>query len=355
VDVARGLRDYPRETLAGAREGLVEGVQNATGAAVRQGALQVGGNLLTRTAQGTGRWFMDRATTRISATLGRDFPELSQTLINNAITVSRGGLRKARRLLGDAKEAARAALGGAEASGARVPVQLTEDIAESLITAITQDAVRTGQATGGSGGVVRIATERLSPKVKVLLNTINSARSSGRPMVLTPAEADLLKTQLQRESRRLYRALNMGTGTPAIERQAGLVADFATTLNNAIGDVVPGYRAANAVARPLIGAERGVTQSIRPQGGMVQAMVRPAAGAVLGAGFEQTRGGDPVRGALVGGLLTTPSAMSREAIVLAHPAMQAVFRQLPRAAAALLTRALGLALGPEPNPRETAP
>jgi len=37
------------------------------------------------------KWLMNRATSRVSAALLRDFPELSDTLIDNALTVSKGG------------------------------------------------------------------------------------------------------------------------------------------------------------------------------------------------------------------------------------------------------------------------
>ena len=302
-----------------------------------QGALQVGGQAIAAGARGTGRWLMDRATTRVSARWARDFPELSQTLIDNALVVSKGGEKEAQRLLRIAKGKATAALQRAEVNGARIPVQLTDDLADSLVTAITQDAMKTGQAASQAGNAVTVATERLSPRVRVLLNTIERARASGQPMVLTPTQADLLKTQLQRESSRLYTAMRAGNGTPAIDLQAGLTADFATQLNSAIDAVATGYKAANAAAQPLIGATRGIHQAIRPQGGMIQAMVRPGVGALVGAGAEQQRGGSPIAGAVAGALLTTPSAMSREAIILAHPAMQAILRQMPRATAAALT------------------
>jgi hypothetical protein len=66
-------------------------------------------------------------------------------------------------------------------------------------------------------------------------------------------------------------------GMDATER-----AEFASRLNDAIDDLASGYKSANAEAKPLIGAVRGIKQAIRPNGNLYQAMVRPAVGGLLG-------------------------------------------------------------------------
>ncbi|HMF61860.1 MAG TPA: hypothetical protein VK595_15880, partial [Vicinamibacterales bacterium] len=98
-----------------------------------------------------------------------------------------------------------------------------------------------------------------------------------------------------------------------------------------------GYRAANAGAEEMIGAVRGITKGIRPGSNLYQAMVRPGVGAVLGGVTGAEAGG--TKGALVGGLvggaLTSPAGMSRLAVTLGRPSVQAILRQSPRLATAM--------------------
>lgn len=336
VDVARNVVREPAATLRGAVEGIAEGARNIGVSGARQGALQIGGEAVSAGARATGRYFMNRATTRVSARLARDFPELSDTLIDNAITVSKGGEGKARSLLHAAKAKANIALTTAEQAGARIPVQLTPELAESFKTALLQQAMKTGGAKPAAGTPLTIATERLNPQTRAMLKSIDDTLTNGTPFDLTPTQADLLKIQLQKESRNLYAALRGPNGTPAIGEAAALKADFATELNTAIDAVAQGYKAANAVAQPLIGAVRGVQQARRPSGNLMQAMVRPGVGMAIGGGYGYEQGGSSgaVAGGIAGAALASPAGMSREAIILGHPTMQKLLRQMPRATAA---------------------
>ena len=335
VDVARNLIAEPVATLTGAAQGIAEGVKNVGISGARQGAFQLAGEGLAAGGSKAASWLMNRATSRISVRLARDFPELSDTLIQHALTVSKGGLGKARTLHTVAKNKATEALKVATAAGATVPIQLTDDLASSLRTVVIEHAMKTGHAASGTGQAVTVATERLSPTVRALLTKIEQAHKTGSDLALTPIEADMFKTQLQRESRNLYMAMRGPNGTPAIEQQAALKADFASRLNDAIDGIAGGYKAANAAAKPLIGAVRGIEQATRPSGNLYQAMVRPAVGAALGgsAGGSQ---GHPYLGAAAGAVLTSPAAMSREAIMLAHPTFQTLLKQMPRTTAAAL-------------------
>ena len=321
--------------------GTPEPVDRSLATMAEQGALSAagegGGRALVAGAKTGASWLMNRATSRISARLAMDFPELSDTLIQEAITVSKGGLSKARHLLKLAKDKATAALTTAEKAGATVPIQLTDDLAESLKTAAMQASIKAGQTTAKPGAPVTMATDRLPASLKVLFNSIDSSLQNGTPLALSPVEADMLKTQLQRQSRSLYIAMRGPNGTPAIERQAGLTAEFASRLNDAIDGVATGYKAANAEAQPLIGAVRGVQQSIRPSGNLMQAMVRPAVGAVVGETAAQRGGVPPYIGGVAGAALMSPAGMSRQAILLANPTMQALLRQMPRTTAAALS------------------
>ena len=353
----RGMREH-LPTMGGAVGGVLGGIPGAalggaageafrqlsseapppTGTAAATGIATQGGTQAL--AEGTGRaagavmgktatFLMNRAA-NVSDRLAREFPDLSQTLIDNAIRVTQGGYGKAKGMLLAAKAQARAALTKAETAGATIPVQLTDDLAASFKTAVLERAMKTGGATPPTGSALTVATERLNPATRNLLTSIDDAVTKGVPFKLTPTQADLLKTQLQRESRNLYVAMRGPNGTPAIAENAAVKADFAAELNSAIDAAASGYKAANATAQKMLGATRAVQQAVRPGKNLYMAMVRPTTGAVLGsiAGQQQ---GQPGVGAVIGAAAATPAGMSSLAITLANPAVQQFVRQLPRA------------------------
>jgi hypothetical protein len=280
------------------------------------------------------KWLMNRATTRVSAKLMQDFPELSDTLIDNALTVSKGGYGRARALLMTAKGKATTALRTAEAAGKTVPVELSDDLAQSLKTALLEDAVKARRIAPAVGGApLTPATARLDPTTSAVFAKIDATlapNATSKVLDLTPSQADLLKTQLQRESRALYANRTAPNGPKAMGMDATERGEFAAQINSAIDALATGYKAANAEAKPLIGAVRGIQQAIRPNGNLYQAMVRPAIGAVLGEETSRHTGMNPYVGGMIGAAATSPAAMSREAIILAHPAMRGALRALPK-------------------------
>lgn len=343
-DVATNLIAHPVETVQGFDRGAIGGTGNA---ALEAGGQAVGQGIGEAAAKFVGgpmaKWLMNRATSRVSAALMRDFPELSDTLIDNALTVSKGGEGQARSLLHAAKGAANEALKGADASARGIPIAWTPDLAESFKTALLEKAVKSGgTSTINAGDALTAASKRLDPKTRGLIDLVEKAAESGDVGHITPSQADLLKTQLQKESRALYANRVAPNGPKAMGMDATERAEFASRLNDAIDALAPGYKAANAQARPLIGAVRGLQQATRPNGNLYQAMVRPAVGAVTGGAIGQREGGTPgsALGAIAGAALTSPAGMSREAILLAHPAMQEVLRALPKPLAQSLTELL---------------
>ena len=60
------------------------------------------------------------------------------------------------------------------------------------------------------------ASERLTPALSATFGDIEKAASTSDVMNLTPTQADLLKTQLQRESRMLYAQRGAPNGPKAI-------------------------------------------------------------------------------------------------------------------------------------------
>ena len=332
VDVARNLVEQPRATLSGAVEGATEGARNVLVSGVWQGALQAGGEGLVYGGGRLAKWLMNRATTRVSAQLAREFPELSDTLIDNALTVSKGGEAKARMLLKVAKGKANAALHAAEKGGATIPAHLTPEVADILKTAVIEDAIKAGAVPVG----VSVASTRLPAPVQAVVTSIDNAVTSGTPLNLSPTQADLFKTALQKHSRALYLNRVAPHGPKAMSLSATEAADYATQLNTAIDAIAGGYKAANAEARQFLGAARGIKQSIRPSGNLYQAMVRPAVGAAIGAESGRRQGGvtGAVAGGAVGAWMTSPTGMSHMATWLGGQGGQRVLAQLPRATAA---------------------
>jgi hypothetical protein len=66
-------------------------------------------------------------------------------------------------------------------------------------------------------------------------------------------------------------------------------------------------------------------------------MVRPGVGAVAGGltGAETHGQKGAIAGAIVGGALTSPKGMSRLAVALTQPGVQAILRHSPRLASAV--------------------
>lgn len=286
-----------------------------------QGAGELVGAGLVGAAGKASPWLMNRAL-NLTDRLSREFPQLSSTMIEKALTVTQGGLAQARQLLSTAKSEANAALQTAHAAGATVPITAATDGLHTTLAKVMQSA-------DVEGGLATLAS-------------VERKIGAGRAAALTPMEADALKTSLQTQSKALYLASKMGQGPPNVTIKAHALADMAASLNNAIGDVTTkagaaGYRAANADAAEAIGAVRGITKGIRPGANLYQAMVRPGVGAVLGGVGGAEVGGTKgaALGALTVGALTSPAGMSRAAIALSKPGVKIILRGAPKLAAAV--------------------
>jgi hypothetical protein len=321
VDVARNLVTEPGATLAGFREGAAAGAKQAAIQGAIQAAGQGVGEVGVRVASKASPWLMNRAL-NLTDKLSREFPNMSSTMIDQALTVSRGGLEKARALLKVAKGKANAALTQAQSAGATVPITAaTDGLQKTLIEVLNSADIEGGLAT---------------------LAAVERQIGGGRARTLTPVAADALKRSLQTQSKQLYTAAKMGQGKPNVSVRAQALADMAESLNDALGTITTnagaeGYRAANASAAELIGAVRGISKGIRPGANLYQAMVRPGVGAVLGGVSGAQTGGweGGVAGTLVGGAMTSPAGMSRIAVALSRPGVQAILRESPRLAAAI--------------------
>lgn len=284
-----------------------------------QAAYEAGGQALAAAAKPAAKWLMNRAL-NLRERLALEFPELSQTMIDKGLSVSQNGYKKARQLLMAAKADANSAVHAADAAGARLPITAATDGLNATLNAVGSSA----DIEGGLRAAIRAERQVMA----------------GRGADMSIAEADALKTALQREARSLYQAARGPNGKPALNALAQAKADMAASLNDAIESVTSqvaqgGYRAANADAQKMIGATRGIKQAIRPGSNLYQAMVRPGVGALLGGaeGYRQGGGVGGALGAAAGAVATSPGTMSREALILANPLFQALLKQLPRSAA----------------------
>lgn len=320
ADVARNLFTEPTATLQGFKEGAATGAKQAAVQGAIQAAAQGGGEVVGAVASRAPQWLMNRAL-NLTDKLSREFPNASATMLEHALVVSRGGLEKARALLRAAKTTANAALAKAQAAGAKVPITAATD-------GLQQTLVKVLESADVEGGLRALAA-------------VERRIGAGRGRMLTPVEADALKTSMQTQSKTLYTAQKMGQGRPNVTVQAQALADMAASLNEAIGTITEqagaaGYRAANASAAELIGAVRGITKGIRPGANLYQAMVRPGVGMAVGGGLGALGGGkEALAGTVIGGALLSPLGMSRLANVLQQQGVQQLLKQSPRLAAAI--------------------
>lgn len=306
--------------LAGATPGGPSVGQNVQDMAV-QGALQAGGEGagrgLVAGAKAGSQYLMTRAMNNAAAKLAEEFPTLTQDMIDNAITVSKGGYDKAKGLLQIAKASANAAIAKADAAGASIPVTT----ATNAMSSVLQRIANSGDVSGNLSTLARVEKEL----------------TQGRGATLSIADADALKGELYSESKTLLKQIQTaGThGIPQlkVEQEAKLAA--AKALNDAIEQATtnagaPGYRASNLAAQKMIGVTRGIKTATRGFQNNYQALVRPGFGALLGGSLGETEG-HPFLGAAAGAAAGSPMGMSSSSLLLAHPAVQALLRQMPRA------------------------
>lgn len=252
-----------------------------------------------------------------TAKLAKEFPELADTAIEHSLTVSQGGLDKARAFLRAAKATANGALTKADAAGVTIPVSDVTDGLNKTLSAIAD-------SPDPMGNLRRISA-------------IEQSLTKGRGATMTPMEADALKTSLQREARSFYQAVQSGQ-SPQLALKARAYADMASHLNEAIGDATAnagadGYRAANADAQSMIGVKKAIErQVLKPNNNLMSAVLRLGGGGLTGAGIGAAVDGKQgaAAGAVAGALASQPVNLSRLALTLSNPAVQGIVKQLPK-------------------------
>ncbi len=307
-EVPDPLRDTPRQMAE-------QGASMAVGEGMGRGVVSL--------ARGSSKWLMNRAMNNMAQRLSNEFPTLTQDMIDNAISVSKGGYEKAKRLLRQWKAVATDAVQKADASGARIPMTTATD------------------AVGpGSEIVDRILHSGAPKRNQKRLEQLIDDFAAGRGVDLRPVEADKIKRELQREAEALYTRRARGLGTPGTKVREEAKAAMAAALNTAIDDVAKqagatgeaGYKYANKQTQSMIGVTRGLRTARRPSGNLYQALVRPGIGMIAGgtAGYQADGAPLALTGAVLGGALGSPAGLSRAALLLGNPAVQAFIGQLPK-------------------------
>lgn len=296
--------------MGNAKEMAGEGAAMAAGEGIGRGVVAGAG--------AGARWMMNRATNNMAARLSEEFPTVAQDMIDQAISVSKGGYDKAQALLKQYKSVANAAVQTADKAGATIPT----NVATSAMQSVLKPIASSGDVSGNLSTLARIEQEV----------------GAGRGATLSIAEADDLKGSLFSEAKTLLKQYaQAGTrGLPQLKVEAEAKIAAARALNDAITAATeqagaPGYRGSNASAKDMIGVLRGLKTAMRGPQNNYQALVRPGLGALMGGAAGETQG-HPMLGATAGAMLGSPAGLSRLAILLGNPAVQAFLKQTPKPA-----------------------
>jgi hypothetical protein len=328
ADVARNAVQQPMATLKGAAEGIGQGLKDTGVESALMAAGEGIGGVVAKGGAKLGKYLMGQAAGP-TMSLAREFPELSQTMIDNALTVSKGGLNKARGLLKAAKGEANAALDTAHAAGAMVPITAATTALQKTFDEVVQ------HSSDPVGGLAKLAS-------------VERKLTMGRASDLTMQAADKLKTGLQSEVKSLYKQMAMGNGTRGVAIEAIAKADMAQALNQAIEDAAvkagaTGYKAANAAAQELIGATRAISRRLLVRGATAAGAAADAVtSATVGGALAGPTGAVGATAAKLGvRAAASPASLSNAALHLSNPAVQAFLRQLPKPALDVLKGLFG--------------
>lgn len=291
-------------------EGLTEGLPQALGPAVGAG-IGAATRGVMKIAQGA------------SARLAAEFPTLSQTAIDNAIAISKGGLDKARQLLSQAKGVVRNLLASGDQANLQVPVKSATD---GLLDALNPNSA---DVVGDMNTLARIERE------------ITQSRGA----TMTPSEADALKANLQARAKAAYAARAAGNNPNAISVEAQGYQKAAAALNQGIDDSLSssgfkGYRDANGDAQQMIGQMKAIRVA-NARNTLGQILLRTGVGTGVGGavGYGTGEKGGAIEGALTG-LALTPANLSRLAIMLGSPSVKLVLSRLAPASVGAFVKSL---------------
>ena len=355
-------------TATGFLKGMREGVAGMAGAATAQTAsgelgTQTIGRLQARYGPKISKWLMTAATRDVAQRILNDFPGLRTSLIERALTISRGGYDRAAALLARWKGEADHVIQIAEQQGLTVPVKMDWDQFTLFKNAILANLKKTGTLSPAPGAVTPLMS-RVPAATRQLLIRAGKAAGHNRAIDLTPTQADLFKQELQafvRKTGFYQRATEITKGKPITSVMTESMDLAARDVNNWIERIAKGYQAANKEAQTALGATRAMKSVERsaarhgfktPAVGVGVIAARAAGGlAGGGAGYETGGAQGAAYGTTIGlglgfsagevlKLLDNPWALSHGSILLTKPAVQTVINQLPTHLATLLVKVL---------------
>lgn len=285
-----------------------------TGAQVRSGAEQAFLEALGIGTAGAARMAARPVMRSALSRLPKGFPNPVETMLQEGIPVSKGGLAKANRLRGE--------------SAAELGRTLTQ--AENRGTTFARSDV--------VSGVNRVISRRATrPAIKKGIEAELAEFLAQHPDQLTPTLLKEIKTEYQEAgSGALSKALTRGTdaGSAASQR-------FARALRGGAQrelEKIPGVAKIEGRTQALIGAGKAIESATSAPPRLVHNAISGAVGGAVGYGVSHNPVG-AAAGIAAAEALTSRNAVSRYAMILNSKAFRTLMKQSPRIAAEFIHQA----------------
>jgi hypothetical protein len=311
----------------GAPASLGEAASGVASEAAMQGALEGAGGLAVKGAGMVARPLMENAI-RPAIGLAKEFPNVVETAIRERLPVGR--------ILPGAKSGSQMA-----AEKLRVASQALKDRLQRFgMMGVRFDA---GQVTAGqlADTLSEIAKQPIGDVEAQRIADMTTEFLSRHQGPLTPLQLKEIKNAAQDVAKPIYKALARGE---AVGAEATAAAKFNSAVASGTKDAletIPKVGEMEAGKQELIGAKRAIRQAELRRMSLMAESVSGAAGTVA-ALLSPNRGDVPEdikRGAtawLVTRGLMSPKSTSRAALTLTKPQLQALLRQFPRLAYAVI-------------------
>lgn len=338
MEAARQLIDHAIGIDAPAT--IPEALGEANKAGLEQGAYSLIGSGLGHGVKAAARPVMGAAL--------KWTPEVAQTAIREGITATRQGVNKLMVKLGEYGARTNRFIQQMTAQGVKYdPVDLVDRAGQLLKPEV--DNIMTGERPEVLKAYAEEAQKFLS----------QWAPPGGAVKDMTPAQLQLAKQQFQQRAETIFAAMADKEKGHLVPRNQQIEAKFAKAMAEIIQQELE-HRApvmidpktgvamtlgqANAQTADLIKLKDVLVPNTRNMREATAEIARraavPATGAVTGAtigalGNREHRFRGSAEGAIAGGLAASPAMLSNLALALAHPAVAATLRQVPRGVAVL--------------------
>jgi hypothetical protein len=306
---------------------LSDAAKGVAGEAAMQGALEGAGGLAVKGAGMVARPLMENAI-RPAIGVAKEFPNIVETAIRERLPVgkilpgAKSGSQLAGEALGEASQALKARLQKFGMLGVKFDAsQVTAGELADVLSDISKQPVGDAEA------------QKIADMTKEFL-----ARHSGP---LNPMQLKELKSAAQDIASPIYEAMYRGDPVGA---EASTIAKFNSAIASGAKkglETLPGVGQLEGRTQELIGAQRAIRQAELRRMSLMAESVSSAAG-IVGSLVSPDRNdlpSDVKRGVtawLVTRGLMSPKSTSRAALALTRPQVQALFRQFPRLAYAVV-------------------